>query len=121
KASSRARVAGSVRSFTATTSRSLPRSSSARRTLRPMRPNPLMAMRVMSGDRPFGSHGSFGSPSASPGGSVRDRVGSAMVRKDHARLAPGLLALGEGAPVLARGGAEDPLEVGPQVGAGAES
>lgn len=44
---SRASASGAVRSLTATTSRSLSRSSSARRVLRPIRPNPLMAMRVM--------------------------------------------------------------------------
>ena len=158
---------GSVRSLTATTSRSLSRSSRARSTLRPMRPNPLMAMRVMNGG-PFvpPPPSSFGWRAAS-GGIARVRKDHAMVRsarhrhqrhvaqfarvgerrhhRAHRLAAPvgrragieqpdaasrsaspperagGLLAPGEGAPVLARRGAEDALEVQPQVRAGAEA
>ena len=42
-----ARVAASVRSLTATTSRSAPRLAMARMTRRPMRPKPLMAILVL--------------------------------------------------------------------------
>ena len=77
---------GSVRSLTATTSRSVSRSSRARSTLRPMRPNPLMAMRVM-GVVPF-------VPSGTPRASaIRQHVGSGRsdsMRKDHATLHPSL-------------------------------
>ncbi len=68
----------------ATTSRALSRSSGARSTLRPMRPNPLMAMRVMS-DVPSLSHpGSFRSPPASGAASAADSGGNTMVHKDRA-------------------------------------
>ncbi len=81
KASSRARTAGSDRSLTATTSRPLSRSSSARSTLRPMRPNPLMAIRVMNGVL-------SGSPPASRAAAAADSGVIARVRKDHATPRP---------------------------------
>src|SRR6478752_614767 len=86
----------------ATTSRSESRSSSARRVLRPMRPKPLMAMRVMG----------FLSCSASMVRGLRP----ARQRRDR-ETASG----GERAPVLRGRGAEDALEVQAQVRAGPET
>ena len=86
KASRRASAAGSVRSLTATISTLESRSSSARSTLRPIRPNPLMPMRVIS-VCPFVSP-----PDPSPPLSRAPSTGgsgtSAMVRKDRARALP---------------------------------
>src|SRR4051794_7965808 len=100
----------------ATTSRSVSRSASARRTFRPMRPSPLTAMRVMVGGSFRRLYGRRDRPTTS----VAVATMFERIPPDSARAAASGRTPREGLAVLAGRGAEHSLEMKTQVGAGSE-